>query len=99
MKTTAFSFQRVADRMSHAKDLFMSTIKLTDDQNIVHSYKPVAILLISRYSDACTIIKCEANAYIQFNDDTYSKSVPLSVSKMADLFDTCSYILVFYHQV
>jgi hypothetical protein len=89
----------LADRNSHVKDLFDSSIKLTDENNILHSYKPTAILLISRYSDAVVVIKREANDYIQFNDDHFSISKELTISKMADLMDTCGHILVFYHQV
>jgi hypothetical protein len=54
----------------------------------------MAVLLISRYSDTATIIKQKAGVYIQFNGDSYSKSMPLSNSNMADLFDTCGSILV-----
>ncbi|CAF3002741.1 unnamed protein product [Rotaria socialis] len=79
-------------------DLFDSRIKLTDDQNAVHCYKPAAILLISRYSDTATVIKQEAGVYVEYNGNTYSQTTPLSNSKMADLFDTCGAILLFYHQ-
>ncbi|CAF5198619.1 unnamed protein product, partial [Rotaria magnacalcarata] len=79
-------------------DLFDSRIKLTDDQNVVHCYKPAAILLISRYSDTATVIKQEAGVYVEYNGNTYSQTTPLSNSKMADLFDTCGAILLFYHQ-
>ena len=67
-------------------------------KNIVHCYKPVFILLISRFSDTATVIKQEAGTYFQYNDNTYAKCMPLSNSKMADLFDTCGVILLFYHQ-
>ncbi|CAF4583183.1 unnamed protein product [Rotaria socialis] len=79
-------------------NLFDSRIKLTDDQNAVHCYKPAAILLISRYSDTATVIKQEAGVYVEYNGNTYSQTTPLSNSKMADLFDTCGAILLFYHQ-
>lgn len=80
-------------------DLFDSSIKLTDDKNVNHCYKPMAILLISRYSDTATIIKKEADGYIQYNGYTYSEPTPLSNSKMADLLDTSGSILMFYYQV
>lgn len=81
------------------KDLFDSSIRLTDENGILHSYKPTAILLISRYSDAGVVIKREANVYIQFNDDHFATSKAVSFSKIADLMDTCGHVLIFYHQV
>ena len=89
----------MADRNSRVKDLFDSSIKLTDENNVLHMYKPTAILLISRYSDAGVVIKREASGYVQFNDDHFLTSKALTASNMADLTDTCSHILVFYHQV
>lgn len=72
---------------------------MTDSQNIVHSYTPMGILLISRYSDTAAVIKHEGDIYIQYNGDDYSKRTPVSISTIADLFDTCGHILVFYRQV
>ena len=80
-------------------DLFYSKIKLTDGTGADHSYKPAAVLLISRYSDTVTVIKHEGDIYTQYIGETYSEALPLPSSKMADAFDTCGYILVFYHQV
>lgn len=89
----------MADRNSNVKDLFDSSIKLADENNVLHFYKSTAILLISRYSDAGVVIKREVNGYIEFNDDHFSTSKTLTSSKMADLLDTCGHILVFYQQV
>ncbi|CAM4769922.1 unnamed protein product [Rotaria magnacalcarata] len=90
--------KRFVESNFQINDLFDSRIKLTDDQNVVHCYKPAAILLISRYSDTATVIKQEAGVYVEYNGNTYSQTTPLSNSKMADLFDTCGAILLFYHQ-
>ena len=81
------------------KDLFDSAINLTDQQNVVHRYKSSALLLISRFSDTGVVIKRGVNGYIQFNGDDYSIEKPLCLPKMADLLDTSSHILVFYHKV
>lgn len=80
-------------------EIFNSNIKLTDDKYIVHNYTPVAVFLISRYSDTGTVVKQEADGYVEYNGSSFSKSTPLSNSKMGDLLNTCSKILAFYRDV
>ena len=93
------TFQLFVDRNFQANDLFHSNIKLTDDKNIVYSYKAMFILVISRFSDTASVVKQESGGYVHYNDHKFLKPIPLSNSKMADLLDTSGTILLFFHQV
>ncbi|CAF4221628.1 unnamed protein product [Rotaria sp. Silwood2] len=87
------------DRNSLPTDIFKLQIKLTDSNGIKSSYKPVALLLLSRYNDSIAVIKPEGNKFIQYTGDTYSKTVPISYLKMIDLFNISGSILCFHRQV
>ena len=56
-------------------------------------------MLISRYSDTVAFIKQGSTNFTLYVGDLYSESIPLSCSKIDDLFDTSAMILVFRHQV
>ncbi|CAF4273381.1 unnamed protein product, partial [Rotaria sordida] len=88
----------IVDRNILPKDAFDSNLKLIDVNNVEYAYTPRAIFLISRYSDTISIIKQQSNKFIQYIGTTYSEPIPISYSKMIDLFDTSGTILVFYHQ-
>ncbi|CAF3514356.1 unnamed protein product [Rotaria sp. Silwood1] len=52
----------------------------------------------NRYNDRATIIKQKDSSYVQFYGDTYAESSDISISRIADLIDTCNSILLFYQQ-
>jgi hypothetical protein len=89
----------LADRDTEVNELFNGTITLTDENARTNCFHTTSILLLSRYSDTVTIIKREDSLFTQYTGPTYCDGVRLSTSKMADAFDTCSKILVFYHRV
>ncbi|CAF3829497.1 unnamed protein product [Rotaria sordida] len=96
--TKNIEMHTIVDRNILPKDAFDSNLKLIDVNNVEYAYTPRAIFLISRYSDTISIIKQQSNKFIQYIGTTYSEPIPISYSKMIDLFDTSGTILVFYHQ-
>ncbi|CAF3501805.1 unnamed protein product [Rotaria socialis] len=87
-----------ADRSIRPKDLFEGDITLTDINNFQHSYTPTSCLMISRYSDTIIIVKKESNKLLQYTGDAYSVAADLSYTKLNDILDTSSTILIFYRQ-
>ena len=97
--TILMSFQSYMKPPARPDCLFNEILDVNDSKNVHHSYTPIAILLISRFSDSIAVVKQESQGYIQFPQDDYSHSVPLSYSRFSDLIDTSSSILIFHHQV
>ena len=95
------SFQSHKKPPAHPDHLFNQTLDFNDLNNVQHRYTPIGILLIffSRFSDSIAVIKRESQGYVQFLQDDYSHSVQLSSSRVSDLIDTSSSILIFHHQV
>jgi pyruvate formate-lyase activating enzyme-like uncharacterized protein len=80
-------------------NIFNTQIKLTDSTGEQFTYKPMAILVISRYSNIMTVVKREADNYITYNNHLYTDILPLSKSKLSDLLDTSMCIMAFYSRV
>jgi len=64
-----------------------------------YNYDATALLCFSAYSDNVALVKKKSNKYIQLIGDTFSEETSLTFSKLLDIFDTSSSILVFHHQV
>ena len=79
--------------------LFDETLDFNDFYDVQHHYTPIAILLISRFSDSITVVKRESQGYVQFLQEDYSQSAHLSHSSFSDMIDTSSSILIFHIQV
>jgi hypothetical protein len=79
--------------------VFDSGTSSRDIDDVEHYYIPIAILLISRYSDTLAVIKKESNKHIQYVGNSYSEKISLSNGTLSDLFDTSGAILVFHNQV
>ncbi len=79
--------------------MFDAGTSLCDIDDVEHYYMPIAVLLISRYSDTLSVIKKESNKDIQYVGNLYSEKISLSNGTLSDLFDTSGAILVFHNQV
>ncbi|CAF4455530.1 unnamed protein product [Rotaria sp. Silwood2] len=74
-------------------------ICLRDMDDKEYNYGATALLGFSAYSDNVALVKKKSNKYIQLIGDAFFEETSLTFSKLLDIFDTSSSILLFHHQL
>lgn len=74
-------------------------ICLRDVDDKEYNYGATALLCFSAYSDSIAFVKKKSNQYIQLIGDTFSEETALTFSKLLDIFDTSSSLLLIHHRV